>query len=27
LMEPRRLFWRYFTTSPQAIYAILRYSK
>ena len=27
LMEPRRLFWRYFTTSPQAIYAILRYSR
>jgi N-acetylglucosaminyldiphosphoundecaprenol N-acetyl-beta-D-mannosaminyltransferase len=26
LMEPRRLFWRYFTTSPRAIYAILRYS-
>ncbi|WP_421916852.1 WecB/TagA/CpsF family glycosyltransferase [Mesorhizobium sp.] len=26
-MEPRRLFWRYFTTSPQAIYAILRYSR
>ena len=27
LMEPRRLFWRYFTTSPIAVYAILRYSK
>ena len=26
-MEPRRLFWRYFTTSPKAIYAILRYSR
>jgi N-acetylglucosaminyldiphosphoundecaprenol N-acetyl-beta-D-mannosaminyltransferase len=27
LMEPRRLFWRYFTTNPRAFYAILRYSK
>lgn len=27
LMEPRRLFWRYLTTNPRAIYAILRYSK
>ncbi len=27
LMEPRRLFWRYFTTNPYAIYAILRFSK
>ncbi len=27
LMEPRRLFWRYFTTNPRALYAILRYSK
>lgn len=27
LMEPRRLFWRYLTTNPYAIYAILRYSK
>ena len=26
LMEPRRLFWRYLTTNPQAIYRILRYS-
>ncbi len=27
MMEPRRLFWRYLTTNPYAIYAILRYSK
>jgi exopolysaccharide biosynthesis WecB/TagA/CpsF family protein len=27
LMEPRRLFWRYLSTNPRAIYAILRYSK
>lgn len=27
VMEPRRLFWRYLTTNPYAIYAILRYSK
>lgn len=27
LMEPRRLFWRYLTTNPYAIYAILRHSK
>jgi N-acetylglucosaminyldiphosphoundecaprenol N-acetyl-beta-D-mannosaminyltransferase len=27
LMEPRRLFWRYLTTNPRALYAILRYSK
>jgi exopolysaccharide biosynthesis WecB/TagA/CpsF family protein len=27
MMEPRRLFWRYFTTSPRAVYALLRYSK
>ena len=27
LMEPRRLFWRYFTTNPRALYAIVRYSK
>jgi exopolysaccharide biosynthesis WecB/TagA/CpsF family protein len=27
LMEPRRLFWRYLTTNPRAIYAIFRYSK
>jgi exopolysaccharide biosynthesis WecB/TagA/CpsF family protein len=27
LIEPRRLFWRYLTTNPRAIYAILRYSK
>jgi len=26
-MEPRRLFWRYFTTNPKAFYAILRYSR
>lgn len=27
LMEPRRLFWRYLTTNPRALYAILRYSR
>jgi exopolysaccharide biosynthesis WecB/TagA/CpsF family protein len=27
LLEPRRLFWRYLTTNPRALYAILRYSK
>jgi exopolysaccharide biosynthesis WecB/TagA/CpsF family protein len=27
LVEPRRLFWRYLTTNPRAIYAILRYSQ
>lgn len=27
LIEPRRLLWRYLTTNPRAIYAILRYSK
>jgi len=27
LMEPRRLFWRYLTTNPVAIYALLRYSE
>lgn len=27
LMEPRRLFWRYLTTNPLAIYAMLRYSE
>ena len=27
LMEPRRLFWRYLTTNPQAFYLILRYSR
>lgn len=27
LMEPRRLFWRYVTTNPRALYAILRYSR
>jgi exopolysaccharide biosynthesis WecB/TagA/CpsF family protein len=26
-MEPRRLFWRYLTTNPLAVYALLRYSK
>jgi exopolysaccharide biosynthesis WecB/TagA/CpsF family protein len=26
-MEPRRLFWRYFTTNPRAFYAILRDSR
>lgn len=26
-MEPRRLFWRYLTTNPRAIYALLRYSQ
>lgn len=27
LMEPRRLFWRYLTTNPLALYALLRYSE
>jgi exopolysaccharide biosynthesis WecB/TagA/CpsF family protein len=27
LIEPRRLFWRYLTTNPLAIYALLRYSE
>lgn len=27
LQEPRRLFWRYVSTNPRALYAILRYSK
>jgi exopolysaccharide biosynthesis WecB/TagA/CpsF family protein len=27
LMEPRRLFWRYLTTNPRALYAILRNSR
>jgi N-acetylglucosaminyldiphosphoundecaprenol N-acetyl-beta-D-mannosaminyltransferase len=27
LMEPRRLFWRYLTTNPVAVYAMLRNSK
>ncbi len=27
LIEPRRLFWRYLTTNPRALYALLRYSK
>jgi exopolysaccharide biosynthesis WecB/TagA/CpsF family protein len=27
LMEPRRLAWRYLTTNPQALYAILRNSR
>lgn len=27
LLEPKRLFWRYLTTNPRALYAILRYSK
>jgi len=27
LIEPRRLFWRYLTTNPRALYAILRYSE
>jgi exopolysaccharide biosynthesis WecB/TagA/CpsF family protein len=27
LMEPRRLFWRYLTTNPRALYAILRHSR
>ncbi|MGN6548562.1 MAG: WecB/TagA/CpsF family glycosyltransferase [Pararhizobium sp.] len=27
LIEPRRLFWRYLTTNPAALYAILRYSE
>lgn len=25
-MEPRRLFWRYLTTNPRALYVLLRYS-
>lgn len=27
IMEPRRLFWRYLTTNPRALYAILRHSR
>jgi exopolysaccharide biosynthesis WecB/TagA/CpsF family protein len=27
LMEPRRLFWRYLTTNPVAVYAMLRNSR
>jgi exopolysaccharide biosynthesis WecB/TagA/CpsF family protein len=27
MMEPRRLFWRYLTTNPIAVYALLRYSE
>lgn len=27
LMEPRRLFWRYLTTNPRALHAILRNSR
>jgi exopolysaccharide biosynthesis WecB/TagA/CpsF family protein len=27
LMEPRRLFWRYLTTNPRAVYAMLRNSR
>lgn len=27
LVEPRRLLWRYLTTNPAALYAILRYSE
>jgi len=27
LMEPRRLFWRYVTTNPQAVWAMLRDSR
>lgn len=27
LLEPRRLFWRYLTTNPRALYALLRYSR
>lgn len=27
MLEPRRLFWRYLTTNPRALYAILRYSR
>ena len=27
LLEPKRLFWRYLTTNPRALYAILRHSK
>lgn len=26
-VEPRRLFWRYFTTNPRAFYCLLRYSR
>jgi exopolysaccharide biosynthesis WecB/TagA/CpsF family protein len=26
-LEPRRLFWRYLTTNPRALYAILKHSK
>ncbi len=26
-MEPRRLFWRYVTTNPRAVYALVRYSQ
>jgi len=26
-MEPRRLFWRYLTTNPRALYVLLRYSR
>lgn len=26
-MEPRRLFWRYLTTNPRALYVILRHSR
>lgn len=26
-MEPRRLFWRYLTTNPRALYLLLRYSQ
>ena len=27
LLEPKRLFWRYLTTNPRALYVILRYSE
>ena len=27
LMEPRRLFWRYATTNPRAVWAMLRDSR
>lgn len=27
MMEPRRLFWRYLTTNPVALYALVRHSK
>lgn len=27
LIEPRRLFWRYLTTNPRALYALVRYSE